>query len=111
MSNSSIFKDFYQVPNIKFDISKLRTDLDNVLKKSKYTTLGITNFHAIPMNQIPNRISELDPKNNYVIMCRTGVRSSQICEFLIKQNFESISNLTGGINEWAKKIDSSIPIY
>ena len=53
MSNSSIFKDFYQVPNIKFDISKLRTDLDNVLKKSKYTTLGITNFHAIPMNQIP----------------------------------------------------------
>ena len=34
------------------------------------------------MNQIPNRISELDPKNNYVIMCRTGVRSSQICEFL-----------------------------
>ena len=53
MSNSSTFKDFYQVPNVTFDISKLRSDLDTVLKKSKYQTLGITNFHAIPMNKIP----------------------------------------------------------
>ena len=65
----------------------------------------------IPMNQIPNRIEELNPEENYVIMCRTGVRSSQICEFLSNQNFRSISNLSGGINEWAKLVDSSLPIY
>tara|TARA_Y100000588_G_scaffold133098_1_gene145959 strand:- start:136 stop:618 length:483 start_codon:yes stop_codon:yes gene_type:complete len=65
----------------------------------------------IPMNQIPNRINELNPENDYVIMCRTGVRSSQICEFLSNQNFRSIANLSGGINEWAKKIDSSLPVY
>ena len=53
MSNSSIFEDFYQVHNVTFDISKLRADLEKVLKKSKYQTLGITNFHAIPMNKIP----------------------------------------------------------
>ena len=52
MPDSNIFKDFYQVPNVTFDISKLRSDLDTVLKKSKYQTLGITNFHAIPMNKI-----------------------------------------------------------
>ena len=53
MSNSSTFEDFYQVPDINFDISKLRTDLEKILKKSKYQTLGISNFHAIPMNKIP----------------------------------------------------------
>ena len=53
MSNSSTFEDFYQVPDISFDISKLRTDLEKILKKSKYQTLGITNFHAIPMNKVP----------------------------------------------------------
>ena len=35
MSNTTIFKDFYQVPNVKFDISKLRADLDRFLKKIK----------------------------------------------------------------------------
>ena len=65
----------------------------------------------IPMNQIPNRLNELNPENDYVIICRTGVRSSQICEFLSNQNFRSIANLSGGINEWAKKVDSSLPVY
>ena len=65
----------------------------------------------IPMNQIPNRLNELNPENDYVIICRTGVRSSQICEFLSNQNFRLIANLSGGINEWAKKVDSSLPVY
>jgi len=65
----------------------------------------------IPMNQVPNRLEELNPKIDYVIMCRTGVRSSQICEFLSNQHFSSVTNLSGGINEWAKRIDSSLPVY
>ena len=63
MSNSSTFEDFYQVPDIKFDISKLRTDLEKVLKKSKYQTLGITNFHAIPMNKIPGDDNSIEGHN------------------------------------------------
>ena len=59
MSNSSIYSDFYQVPNLNFDISKLRKDLENILKKSKYQTLGITNFAAIPMNRIPGDESSI----------------------------------------------------
>ena len=53
MSNSNTINDFYQVPDLNFDINKLRQDLDTILQKSKYQTLGITNFHAIPMNMIP----------------------------------------------------------
>ena len=63
MSNSSTFEDFYQVPDIKFNISKLRTDLEKVLKKSKYQTLGITNFHAIPMNRIPGDDNSIEGHN------------------------------------------------
>jgi hypothetical protein len=53
MTNIS-FEDFYKVPDLKFDISKLRKDLDNVLKKNKFVTPGVTNFGAISLNQIPN---------------------------------------------------------
>ena len=48
------FKDFYQVPNLKFDISRLRKDLDSILKKKNFNSLGISHFGAIPINRIPN---------------------------------------------------------
>ena len=61
--NSTMFQDFYQVPDLKFDINKLRDGLDQILKKSKYHTLGITNFHAIPMNKIPGDDSSIQGHN------------------------------------------------
>ena len=63
MSNTAIFKDFYQVPDLSFDISKLRAELEKILKKSNYQTLGITNFAAIPMNQIPGDESSVQGHN------------------------------------------------
>ena len=48
------FDGFYQVPNLKFDIVKLRTDLELVLKRRKFNSPGVTHFGAIPLNQIPN---------------------------------------------------------
>ena len=48
------FDDFYQVPNLLFDIKRLRSDLEIILKKKKFNSPGITHFGAIPLNQIPN---------------------------------------------------------
>jgi hypothetical protein len=47
------FTDFYQVPDLQFDIKRLKEDLDKVLKKKKFESPGITHFGAIPLNQIP----------------------------------------------------------
>ena len=63
MSNSSTFQDFYQVPGLIFDISKLKSDLEKILKNSKYKTLGITNFHAIPMNKVPGDDKSIEGHN------------------------------------------------
>ena len=48
------FEDFYQVPDLKFDISKLRNDLELILKCKNFNSLGINHFGAIPLNQVPN---------------------------------------------------------
>ena len=45
--------DFFKVPNITFDVKKLRADLENILKLKKFNTLGIKNFGAISINRIP----------------------------------------------------------
>ena len=48
------FEDFYKVPELKFDITKLRSDLDSILENKKFNSPGVTHFGAISLNQIPN---------------------------------------------------------
>ena len=48
------FNDFYNIPGLKFDIEKLRNDLNVILKKRNFDTPGISHFGAIALNQIPN---------------------------------------------------------
>ena len=51
---SQLINDF-QKQGLKFDINKLRSACDQVLKiKGFDTSLGIPHFAAIPLNQIPN---------------------------------------------------------
>ena len=57
------FDDFYQVPNLKFDISRLRSDLEIVLKKRKFNSPGVTYFGAISLNQIPNDENSIKGNN------------------------------------------------
>ena len=57
------FEDFYKVPDLKFDISTLKKDLDVVLKRKKFNTLGISHFGAIPLNQIPNEDQSTEGHN------------------------------------------------
>ena len=57
------FEDFYQVPNLKFDISRLKEDLEKVLERKKFQTPGITHFGAIPLNRIPNDQTSIEGNN------------------------------------------------
>jgi len=57
------FEDFYEVPNLNFDISKLRNDLDKILKNKNFNSPGVTHFGAIPINQIPNDENSIKGNN------------------------------------------------
>ena len=61
--NEQNFTDFYKVPDITFDVKKLRTEIDRVLKQKKFSTLGITNFAAIPINRIPGDADSIKGHN------------------------------------------------
>jgi hypothetical protein len=58
-----LFKDFYQVPGLKFDVTKLRNDLTKVLKQKKFDNLNISHFGAISINQIPGDESSIKGHN------------------------------------------------
>jgi rhodanese-related sulfurtransferase len=65
----------------------------------------------IPMGQIPDRVGELDPKKETVVICRSGGRSMEVARFLAAQGFGSVANLTGGILRWSRDLDPQIPQY
>ncbi len=65
----------------------------------------------IPMGEISDRLSELDPNKETVVICRSGGRSAQVAQYLERQGFEKVFNLSGGILAWSRVIDPRIPQY
>jgi len=65
----------------------------------------------IPMGQVAERLSQLDPKRETVVICRSGGRSMQVARFLETQGFSSVYNLAGGILAWSRDLDPRIPQY
>jgi rhodanese-related sulfurtransferase len=70
-----------------------------------------TDIVHIPMGEISDRIGELDPKKETVVICRSGGRSAQVADFLERQGFGKVFNLSGGILAWSRVIDPRIPQY
>ncbi len=90
--------------DVNFILLDVRTENEVIVSK-------IPKSMHIPMNEIANRFTELDNSTEIIVYCKSGKRSSKVCEFLINNQFNNIQNLSGGIIAWAKEIDSSIIIY
>lgn len=58
------------------------------------TLPGTTN---IPLGELPDRISELDPNRRVVLLCAVGGRSTTAAEFLTAAGFIDVVNLAGGM--------------
>ncbi len=66
---------------------------------------------AIPMAQIPQRLSELSADVPVACLCHHGARSLRVAAFLAQQGFTKVANIEGGIDAWATQLDSSVPRY
>ncbi|WP_338472026.1 rhodanese-like domain-containing protein [Niallia sp. XMNu-256] len=58
----------------------------------------------IKMMEIPARLNELDRETEYIYICRSGNRSSQVCHYLQEQGYK-VRNMVGGMLEWKGKVE------
>ena len=65
----------------------------------------------IPIGDLERRQRELDPAREIVAYCHHGNRSGRATAYLRRHGFARARNLRGGIEEWAAKIDRSLPRY
>jgi len=55
---------------------------------------------------------EAMPKDTAIaFICHTGQRSNVVGEHFRRQGFSNVANVAGGIDAWAREIDSSVPLY
>ena len=92
-----------------FDQNKNFVLLD-VREKFEVDIASINYSIHIPMLDIPKRLNELDLNKKIIVYCKSGIRSSKVCNFLYQNNFNNLYNLKGGIQSWASEIDNSIII-
>jgi rhodanese-related sulfurtransferase len=45
------------------------------------------------------------------VMCHHGSRSSQVTMWLAQQGWKNVFNVSGGIDEYARKVDQSVGFY
>jgi rhodanese-related sulfurtransferase len=45
------------------------------------------------------------------IMCHHGSRSAQVTAWLAQQGWKNVANVRGGIDEYARKVDSGVGFY
>lgn len=83
----------------------------DVREPNEFQYASIENSVLIPLNQIPQRLGELDTQQEIVVICHHGMRSQQAASYLVHSGFKSIANLAGGIDAWSCHCDSSVPRY
>ena len=63
----------------------------------------------IPMHMIPIKAEELDSSRPVVVYCATGGRSAQVVYYLLRNGFEEVYNLQGGIQAWGRSYPVRTP--
>ena len=74
--------------NNNFEVLDVRTD-------KEYEEGAFNDCIHIPLDDLRNRLNDLDKSITYLVYCRTGLRSYIACRILSQNGFE-VQNITGG---------------
>lgn len=69
----------------------------------------------LPLSQFPQwgptLQQTLDPHAETIVLCHHGIRSAQMCQWLMDQGFTDVKNLSGGIDAYAVAVDPTLARY
>jgi rhodanese-related sulfurtransferase len=79
----------------------------------EYAIAKIEGSVLIPMQELAERLSELEPWRDspIIVHCHHGVRSLRVTHFLREKGFSQAQSMKGGIDAWSVEVDPSVPRY
>jgi sulfur-carrier protein adenylyltransferase/sulfurtransferase len=93
------------------DDPKLGIKVIDIREPFEYDIAHIQNVPLLPMSELQNRFTELDPNTQYYLHCKVGSRSLSALSFLREQGFKYVKSVKGGIDAWSAEIDRNVPRY
>jgi adenylyltransferase/sulfurtransferase len=85
--------------------------LIDVRERHEYQIARIPGAKLIPLGELPKRLHELDKADEFVMHCKSGMRSAKATDLLKQMGFPKVRNMKGGILAWSDKVDPSVPKY
>lgn len=97
------------------ETSPEKLQLVDVREAPEVAIASIAGFELFPLSEFAEWSGEittrLDPHAETLVLCHHGVRSAQMCQWLITQGFTNVKNITGGIEAYSVLVDPKIPRY
>lgn len=119
MANSATPIEFSEI-DVQTLHQKLQEDthqlqLIDVREPHEIAIASIPGFKAFPLSQYAVWAEtihhDLDPHQETYVLCHHGMRSAQMCAWLMQQGFTAVTNIAGGIDAYSLKVDPNIPQY
>jgi rhodanese-related sulfurtransferase len=64
----------------------------------------------IPLQSLPQRLGEIPTDRMIAVICHHGMRSAMAADFLSQEGVTAV-NVSGGIDEWAREVDTGMDRY
>jgi adenylyltransferase/sulfurtransferase len=93
------------------DTPSLGIKVVDVREPDEYEIARVAGVPLLPLSQLNERFTELDPNQQYYLHCKAGVRSLKALNFLRQQGFKYVKSVKGGITAWSDEIDHNVPRY
>ena len=83
----------------------------DVREPYEHAIARIADARLVPLATLPQALGTLDREEEIVVVCHHGVRSRTAADFLRREGFRRVRNLTGGIDRWSRDVDPAVPRY
>ncbi len=83
-------------------------------EQDEHAICRIEGAHLLPLSNFAAAMEQALPEDKdhpVIVYCHHGMRSLQATHFLRQKGYPNTWSLTGGIDLWAREIDSEVPRY
>lgn len=91
-------------------ISREDLQLIDVRERDEVEIAAIEGFEILPLSEYDqwgvDFKDKFDPHAETLVLCHHGMRSGQMCQWLVNQGFTNVKNIGGGIDAYAYAIAS-----
>ncbi len=89
--------------------------LIDVREPAEAEIVSLDHFELLPLSQSQQWSGQIlerfSPEKETWVLCHHGMRSAQMCQWLTSQGFSSVNNISGGIDAYARRINSELALY